>query len=171
MQVFIQAFLFSLISIISVEAKVLLEIPNYNGSITFSIDDDLEFSKLIKNVEVAKIEYTRSGLDAAKEEVQMSEALVENYKNKLIIEILKINKEGARAGRSDGAMDGADLVFVNNSDKNPTDNANDFTGPNYKPKINHSKKIMEKVFADGYNYSYKLHARLAYLRALSTDNN
>lgn len=47
----------------------------------------------------------------------------------------------------------------------------DFTGPNYKPRINHNKKILELAFADGYNYNYRQFTRYEFQRRIDTDYN
>lgn len=82
-----------------------------------------------------------------------------------ITAIKKINNEGARAGQSDGTMDGADLSAQMKTSVYP----GDFNGPNYKPIIYHAQLIMIKAFADGYIYNYRKYARIEFLRRIDTD--
>ena len=79
--------------------------------------------------------------------------------------IKKINNEGARAGQSDGTMDGADLSAQLKTSVYP----GDFNGPNYKPKIYHAQSVMIKAFADGYIYNYRKYARIEFQRRIDTD--
>lgn len=115
----------------------------------------------------------------------------------LLSSIKKINTEGAQSGQRDGVMDGADLslkfalefgrsdgifdgnlqslqdaqkLLIAESFKRKIPNyPEDYHGPNFKPKIYHSKIIMMKAFEDGYVFKYKQYSRLEFKRKIDTD--
>lgn len=62
-------------------------------------------------------------------------------------------------------------AFAGSFQRRTPDYPGDFTGPNYKPRINHSKEIMIKAFADGYNFNYRQFARFEFQRRIDTDYN
>lgn len=64
-----------------------------------------------------------------------------------------------------------DGSFAGSFQRRSPEYAGDFNGPNYKPRINHSKEIMEKAFADGYNYNYRQYARFEFQRRIDVDYN
>jgi hypothetical protein len=61
--------------------------------------------------------------------------------------------------------------FAGSFQRRSPEYAGDFNGPNYKPRINHSKEIMVKAFADGYNFNYRQYARFEFQRRIDADYN
>lgn len=151
---------------VSLEGKTFDEIPDYFGTPSFRLSDDLDLRSLSKSVADAKAEFDRTQQEDAQQAFRVALSDFEKYKNKIITEIKKINKEGSGAGQSDGRMDGAELAINRSIQGQPIDYPKNFNGPNYKPKINHQLPIMIKAFADGYNYNYRLFARLEFLKGL-----
>lgn len=61
--------------------------------------------------------------------------------------------------------------FAGSFQRRSPEYAGDFNGPNYKPRINHSKEILAKAFADGYNFNYRQFARFEFQRRIDADYN
>jgi uncharacterized small protein (DUF1192 family) len=61
--------------------------------------------------------------------------------------------------------------FAGSFERRSPQYSGDFNGPNYKPRINHSKEIMVKAFADGYNFNYRQYARFEFQRRIDADYN
>lgn len=62
-------------------------------------------------------------------------------------------------------------AFAGSFQRRSPDYPGDFNGPNYKPRINHSKEVMAKAFADGYNFNYRQYARFEFQRRIDADYN
>lgn len=60
-------------------------------------------------------------------------------------------------------------AFAGSFQKRTPDYPGEFNGPNYKPRINHSKAIMAKAFADGYNFNYRQYSRFEFQRRIDAD--
>ncbi len=61
--------------------------------------------------------------------------------------------------------------FAGSFQRRSPDYPGDFNGPNYKPRINHNKKVLELAFADGYNFNYRQFTRYEFQRRIDTDYN
>lgn len=62
-------------------------------------------------------------------------------------------------------------AFAGSFQRRTPDYPGDFNGANFKPRINHSKEIMVKAFADGYVHNYRQFTRFEFQRRIDTDYN
>ena len=61
--------------------------------------------------------------------------------------------------------------FAGSFQRRTPDYPGDFNGNNYKPRINHNKKILELAFADGYNFNYRQFTRYEFQRRIDGEYN
>lgn len=61
--------------------------------------------------------------------------------------------------------------FAGSFQRRSPDYPGDFNGPNFRPRINHSKEIMVKAYADGYNFNYRQFTRYEFQRRIDSDYN
>ena len=62
-------------------------------------------------------------------------------------------------------------AFAGSFQRRTPDYPGDFNGSAYRPNISHSKDIMRRAYADGYNFNYRQYTQYEFQRRIATDYN